>query len=84
MIVISSKTFAFPVPFAVTIDPDELNTSVDFWVTMLPIVTEQIQDMQQNTSLRTICCDALGNLGVHVFEKLPVSSLASRLNCDGV
>ncbi|KXJ81451.1 hypothetical protein RP20_CCG019819 [Aedes albopictus] len=55
----------------VTIDPDELNTSVDFWVTMLPIVTEQIQDMQQNTSLRTICCDALGNLGVHVFEKLP-------------
>ncbi|EAT38851.1 AAEL009289-PA [Aedes aegypti] len=55
----------------VTIDPDELNTSVDFWVTMLPIVTEQIQDIQQNASLRGICCDALGNLGVHVFEKLP-------------
>ncbi|XP_062552864.1 HEAT repeat-containing protein 6 [Armigeres subalbatus] len=55
----------------VTIDPDELNASVDFWVAMLPIVTEQIQDIQQSASLRGICCDALGNLGVHVFEKLP-------------
>lgn len=59
----------------VTIDQEELNASVDFWVTMLPIVTEQIQDIQQNASLRGICCDALGNLGVHVFEKLPVSRL---------
>ncbi|XP_038119587.1 HEAT repeat-containing protein 6 [Culex quinquefasciatus] len=55
----------------VTIDPDELTNSVAFWTAMLPTVTEQIQDMQQNASLRAICCDALGNLGVHVFEKLP-------------
>uniref|UniRef100_A0A1Q3FXF7 HEAT repeat-containing protein 6 n=1 Tax=Culex tarsalis TaxID=7177 RepID=A0A1Q3FXF7_CULTA len=58
----------------VTVDPDELTNSVAFWTAMLPTVTEQIQDMQQNAALRAICCDALGNLGVHVFEKLPRKS----------
>ncbi|XP_055530262.1 HEAT repeat-containing protein 6 [Wyeomyia smithii] len=55
----------------VTITQKELADCVDFWTEMLPSITEQIQDAQQSPMLRTICCDAIGNLGVHVYEKLP-------------
>ncbi|XP_058828789.1 HEAT repeat-containing protein 6 [Topomyia yanbarensis] len=55
----------------VTTDPQELIVSVHFWTTMLPTVTEQIQDIDQNPMMRAVCCDAFGNMGVHVYEKLP-------------
>ncbi|XP_055629394.1 HEAT repeat-containing protein 6 [Toxorhynchites rutilus septentrionalis] len=55
----------------VTVDDEKLNDAVEFWAAMIPTVKDQIQNLQQNPSLRAICCDALGNIGVHVFEKLP-------------
>lgn len=44
---------------------------MDFWLAVFPLVIEQINDIKQSTSMRSCCCDALGNIGVHVFEKLP-------------
>ncbi|XP_055605953.1 HEAT repeat-containing protein 6 [Uranotaenia lowii] len=55
----------------VSIDTNELGNSVAFWMAILPVVTEQIQEIQENPSMRAICCDALGNVGIHVYEKLP-------------
>ncbi|XP_058125847.1 HEAT repeat-containing protein 6 [Anopheles ziemanni] len=54
-----------------TIDVDEINGALNFWLTIVPIVTSQIQDVDLIPSVRSVCCDALGNIGVHVFEKLP-------------
>ncbi|XP_058066119.1 HEAT repeat-containing protein 6 [Anopheles bellator] len=54
-----------------TVDTEELNKAVQFWNVILPTATEQIQDVYLFPNLRSACCDALGNIGVHVFEKFP-------------
>uniref|UniRef100_A0A182XYY6 DUF4042 domain-containing protein n=1 Tax=Anopheles stephensi TaxID=30069 RepID=A0A182XYY6_ANOST len=53
------------------IDPEQLNVALQFWTSIIPTVTEQIQDVQLVATLRSVCCDALGNVGVHVYEKFP-------------
>uniref|UniRef100_A0A182PQC7 HEAT repeat-containing protein 6 n=1 Tax=Anopheles epiroticus TaxID=199890 RepID=A0A182PQC7_9DIPT len=53
------------------IDPEQLNVALQFWTTVMPTVTEQIQDVYLVATLRSVCCDALGNIGVHVYEKFP-------------
>lgn len=50
-----------------------MNDVLAFWLEMLPALTEQIQNIEQNPVVRTMCCDAMGDVGVHVYEKLPVS-----------
>uniref|UniRef100_A0AAG5D991 HEAT repeat-containing protein 6 n=1 Tax=Anopheles atroparvus TaxID=41427 RepID=A0AAG5D991_ANOAO len=54
-----------------TIDSEEINMALNFWLKIIPTVTGQIQDVDLIPSVRSVCCDALGNIGVHVFEKLP-------------
>lgn len=44
-----------------------------FWSKMLQIVTEQLQDVEQSATTKSIFCDAYSNIGVHVYERLPVS-----------
>ncbi|XP_052899579.1 HEAT repeat-containing protein 6 [Anopheles moucheti] len=53
------------------IDPEQLNVALHFWSSIIPTVTEQIQDVRLVATLRSVCCDALGNIGVHVYEKFP-------------
>uniref|UniRef100_A0A182K443 HEAT repeat-containing protein 6 n=1 Tax=Anopheles christyi TaxID=43041 RepID=A0A182K443_9DIPT len=53
------------------IDQEQLNVALEFWTTIMPTVTEQIQDVYLIATLRSVCCDALGNIGVHVYEKFP-------------
>uniref|UniRef100_A0A182MKC1 HEAT repeat-containing protein 6 n=1 Tax=Anopheles culicifacies TaxID=139723 RepID=A0A182MKC1_9DIPT len=53
------------------IDPEQLNVALQFWISIIPTVTEQIQDVRLVATLRSVCCDALGNIGVHVYEKFP-------------
>uniref|UniRef100_A0A182WJ62 HEAT repeat-containing protein 6 n=1 Tax=Anopheles minimus TaxID=112268 RepID=A0A182WJ62_9DIPT len=53
------------------IDSEQLNVALQFWVSIIPTVTEQIQDERLVATLRSVCCDALGNIGVHVYEKFP-------------
>uniref|UniRef100_A0A182Q6Z2 HEAT repeat-containing protein 6 n=1 Tax=Anopheles farauti TaxID=69004 RepID=A0A182Q6Z2_9DIPT len=45
------------------IDADELTVALHFWTEVIPTVREQIQDVQLAPSLRSVCCDALGNIG---------------------
>nr|XP_040222716.2 HEAT repeat-containing protein 6 [Anopheles coluzzii] len=52
-------------------DPELLDVALQFWTTIMSTVTEQIQDVYLIATLRSVCCDALGNIGVHVYEKFP-------------
>jgi HEAT repeat-containing protein 6 len=54
--------------------PDDVNVCLKFWLDLFPVVTQVIQNDGNSAALRTICCDALGNIGVEVFERLPVST----------
>lgn len=44
-----------------------------FWSKMLQIITEQLQDLELGSATKSIFCDAYSNIGVHVYERLPVS-----------
>ncbi|XP_035792206.1 HEAT repeat-containing protein 6-like [Anopheles albimanus] len=54
-----------------TVDPEELAKAMHFWDAITPLLMDEIQDVYLFSTMRSICCDALGNIGVHVFEKLP-------------
>lgn len=56
------------------INADYLNICLQFWLTMLPCITKQIQDPNQPVALKIVCCDTLSNIGIHVFERLPVNT----------
>lgn len=61
---------------------------VNFWLDILPLVIEQIQDNNQSSLLRSVYCDVLANIGVHVFERLArdkhilLISVLSGSGCD--
>lgn len=38
----------------------------------MPKVVEQIQHNNDVAALKSICCDALSNIGSHIFERLEV------------
>lgn len=39
---------------------------------LIPTIVQRIQNHTENSTLKSICCDSLSNIGVYVFEKLPV------------
>uniref|UniRef100_A0A1B0CTX9 HEAT repeat-containing protein 6 n=1 Tax=Lutzomyia longipalpis TaxID=7200 RepID=A0A1B0CTX9_LUTLO len=47
----------------------ELEDALMLWTVTLPAVTEHLQGTV--TNVKVICCDALSNIGGHVYEKLP-------------
>jgi HEAT repeat-containing protein 6 len=49
-----------------------LNSCLKFWLDLIPDVTQAIQNDANSATLRTVCCDALANIGPEVFERLPV------------
>jgi hypothetical protein len=51
------------------------NVCLKFWLDLIPDVTQAIQNDTNSATLRTVCCDALANIGAEVFERFPVSSL---------
>lgn len=58
---------------------DDIESCSSFWTCVMPKVIEQIQ---QNDAaiLKSICCDALSNIGSHVFERLEVTSVPESFN----
>lgn len=50
----------------------EVNECLKFWLTMIPKVIDQIQIESNEANVKSVCCDALSNIGVHVYERLPV------------
>lgn len=67
---------------------DAVAGAVNFWLDILPLIVEQIQDSNQSSLLRSVYCDALANIGVHVFERLSrdkhilLISVLSGCGCD--
>lgn len=52
---------------------EDVQVALLFWSTILPSVTEQLQDVDQSGVTKSIFCDVFSNIGVHVYERLPVS-----------
>lgn len=50
-----------------------IEMALHFWSAMLPSITEQLQDINQTSTTKSTLCDALSNIGVHVYERLAVS-----------
>lgn len=50
----------------------DIEMALEFWSKMLNIITQQLQDMEQNAATKSIFCDAYSNIGVHVYERLSV------------
>lgn len=45
----------------------------------MPKVIQQIQHNNDVPALKAICCDALSNIGSHIFERLEVSEILKAL-----
>lgn len=53
---------------------EEFTTFYDFWQSIIPHVLQQIQNLNLNSKQRAACCDCMANIGVYIYEKLPVST----------
>lgn len=53
---------------------EDVQVALLFWSKILPSVTDQLQDVQQSAATKSIFCDVFSNIGVHVYERLPVSA----------
>lgn len=47
----------------------DLNEGIAFWADVLPDLSEHIQ--KPNLVIRSLGCDAISNVGAHIYEKLP-------------
>lgn len=52
---------------------EDVQVALLFWTKILPSVTEQLQDAELSGLTKSIFCDVFSNIGVHVYERLPVS-----------
>lgn len=50
----------------------DVEMALEFWSKILPILTEQLQDLTQNSVTKSIFCNAYSDIGVHVYERLEV------------
>lgn len=51
----------------------DIDVALEFWSKMLPIISQQLNDLDQRRQTRWTFCDAYSNIGVHVYERLAVS-----------
>lgn len=51
---------------------DDIEVALLFWTKMLQSIMEQLQDSEQIAGTKSIFCDVFSNIGVHVYERLPV------------
>lgn len=51
---------------------NEIELCSSFWTGVMSKVIEQIQQSNDVAALKSICCDALSNIGSHIFERLEV------------
>lgn len=57
----------------------DVEIALQFWTKILSILTEQLQDSTQNSTTKSIFCDAFSDVGVHVYERLPVGPNLNNL-----
>lgn len=53
----------------------DVEIALQFWSKILGILTDQLQDLTQSSAAKSTFCDAYSDIGVHVYERLPVSVL---------
>lgn len=53
----------------------DMEVALQFWTKMSSILTEQLQDVTQSSAIKSIFCDGYSDIGVHVYERLPVNSI---------
>lgn len=56
----------------------DVEVALQFWSKILNILTDQLQDLSQSSAIKSIFCDAFSDIGVHVFERLPVRRQTSQ------
>lgn len=52
---------------------NDIDRALEFWSKMIPIISQQLYDLDQRRQTRWTFCDAYSNIGVHVYERLTVS-----------
>lgn len=50
----------------------DVEMALQFWSKIQNILTEQLQDLTLNAATKSTFCDAYSDIGVHVYERLPV------------
>lgn len=50
----------------------DVEMALQFWSKIQQILTEQLQDLTLNSATKSTFCDAYSDIGVHVYERLPV------------
>lgn len=50
----------------------DIENALLFWMKILQSITMQLQDNDQNVVSKSIFCDVLSNIGVNIYERLPV------------
>lgn len=50
----------------------DVEMALQFWTKIEAILTEQLQDLTLNAATKSTFCDAYSDIGVHVYERLPV------------
>lgn len=50
----------------------DVEMALQFWSKIQNILTEQLQDSTSNSATKSTFCDAYSDIGVHVYERLPV------------
>lgn len=57
----------------------DVEMALQFWSKIQNILTEQLQDLTLNSATKSTFCDAYSDIGVHVYERLPVCIYTFRL-----
>lgn len=58
----------------------DVEMALQFWSKIQNIVTEQLQDLTLSAATKSTFCDAYSDIGVHVYERLPVNRAAFSSN----
>lgn len=57
--------------------PEDLNAGFAFWETIVVVLIENLQSNDASLAVRATSCEALSNIGVYTYERLPVSVFLS-------
>lgn len=52
---------------------DDLNAGYAFWEAIVPLLVDVLQCDRNALPMRSAACEALSNIGVYTYERMPVS-----------
>lgn len=57
---------------------NDVDIAQQFWLKIISILTNELQDPAQIPTIKSIFCDAFSDIGVHIYERLPVSMVKNE------